>query len=70
MTPVLAVMLVLLGKRELIDGLRRDKLWLANDTFKVILLLFFQLHAIRFKLVPGINASAVYCLLQNKTQAV
>ena len=30
----------------------------------------FQLYTIHFELVPGINSAAVYCLLQNKTQAV
>ena len=28
--------LVLLGKRELSDGLARAELWLANGTFKVV----------------------------------
>ena len=37
---------------------------------KVVPSLFFQLYTIHFELVPGINSAAVYCLLQNKTQAV
>ena len=37
---------------------------------KVAQLLFFQLYTIHFELAPGINSAAVYCLLQNKTQAV
>ena len=48
----------------------RAKLWLADGTFKVVPSLFFQLYTIHFELVPGINSAAVYCLVQNKTQAV
>ena len=62
--------LILLGKRELLDGLARAKLWLADGTFKVVPSLFFQLYTIHFELVSGINSAAVYCLVQNKTQAV
>ena len=62
--------LILLRKRELLDGLARAKLWLADGTFKVVPSLFFQLYTMHFELVPGINSAAVYCLVQNKTQAV
>ena len=54
--------LILLGKRELLDGLAIAKLWLADETFKVVPSLFFQLYTIPFELVPGINFAAVYCL--------
>ena len=53
-----------------LDGLARAKLWLADGTFKLLPSLFFQLYTIHFKSVPGINSATVYCLLQNKTQAV
>ena len=62
--------LVLLGKRELLDGLARAKLWIADGTFKVVPSLLFQLYTIHFEFVPGVNSAAVYCLVQNKTQAV
>ena len=62
--------LVLLGKRALLDRLARAKLWLADRTFKVAPSLFFQLYTMHFELVPRINTAAVYCLLQNKIQAV
>ena len=62
--------LILLGKRELLDELARAKLWLADETFKVVPSLFFQPYTIHFELVPGINSAAVYCLVQNKPQAV
>ena len=62
--------LALLGKRELLDGLARAKLWLADGTFKVVPSLFFQLYTIHFELIPAITSAAVYCLIQNKTQAV
>ena len=62
--------LILLGKRELLDGLARAKLWLADGTFKVVTSLFFQLYTTHFELVHGINSAAIYCLVQNKTQAV
>ena len=45
-------------------------MWLADRTFKVAPSLFFQLYTMHFELVPGINSAAVYCLLQNKIQAV
>ena len=48
----------------------RAKLWPAGGTFKAVPLLFFQLYTIHFELFPDINSAAVYCFVQNKTQAV
>ena len=45
-------------------------MWLADGTFKVVPSWFFQLNTIHFELVFDIDFAAVYCLLQNKTQAV
>ncbi|CAK8673784.1 unnamed protein product [Clavelina lepadiformis] len=61
--------LILLGSRDLLDGLARAKLWLADGTFKVVPSLFFQLYTVHFELVPGLIPAAVYCLVQNKTRA-
>ena len=59
--------LIILGCMELLDGLARSSLWLADGTFKVVLSLLFQLYSIHFQFVTGINPAAVYCLLPNKT---
>ena len=55
--------LIMLGSTELLDGLARSKLWLADGTFKVCPSLFFQLYTIHFELSPGIVPAAVYCLV-------
>ena len=62
--------LLILGHNELLDGLARAKLWLADGTFKVVPTIFFQLYTIHFELVPGISPVALYCLLQSKTRAI
>jgi hypothetical protein len=62
--------LLIMGSTELLDGLARAKLWLADGTFKVVPSIFFQLYSIHFELVPGINPAAIYCLVQTKTRAV
>jgi hypothetical protein len=61
--------LIILGCVELLDGLARSSLWLADGTFKVVPSLFLQLYSIHFQFVTGINPAAVYCLLPNKTRA-
>jgi len=61
--------LIIIGSNELLDGLARAKLWLADGTFKVVPSLFFQLYSVHFELVPGIIPAALYCLVQNKTRA-
>lgn len=69
-TGVGADRLILMGCPELLDGLARAKLWLADGTFKVVPLLFFQLYTIHFELVPGTIPVGLYCLVQNKQRAV
>jgi hypothetical protein len=59
---------LLMGCSDLLDGLARAPLWLADGTFKVVPNLFFQLYSIHFQFVTGINPAAVYCLLPNKTR--
>lgn len=59
--------IILLGCQELLDGLARADLWLADGTFKVVPTIFFQLYSIHFNFGSGINPAAVYCLLNNKT---
>jgi len=53
---------LIFGCDDLLDGLARSKLWLADGTFKVVPSIFFQLYTIHFELVPGNNPVAVYCL--------
>uniref|UniRef100_H3A3N7 MULE transposase domain-containing protein n=1 Tax=Latimeria chalumnae TaxID=7897 RepID=H3A3N7_LATCH len=60
--------LIILGCMELLDGLARADVWLADGTFKVVPLIFFQQYTIHFQYQPGIIPAAVYCLLPNKTQ--
>lgn len=59
--------LILISCPELLDGLGRASLWLADGTFKVVPTLFFQLYSIHFDFGHGVCPAAVYCLLTNKT---
>ena len=60
----------MLGSAEVVDGLGRSQVWLADGTFKVsVPALLFQLYSIHFSFGSGINPAAVYCLLPNKQQA-
>ena len=58
---------IILGCLELLDGLARSDVWLADGTFKVVPTVFFQLYSIHFNFGSGINPAACYCLLSNKT---
>lgn len=60
--------LIMMGCTELLDGLARAEVWLADGTFKVVPGLFYQLYSIHFSFGSGINPAAVYCLLTNKTR--
>jgi hypothetical protein len=62
--------LIILGCDDLLDGLARSELWIADGTFKVLPSMFFQLYSIHFELQPGMNPGAIYCLLPNKQRAV
>lgn len=59
--------IILMGCSELLDGLARAEVWLADGTFKVVPSLYFQLYSIHFSFGSGINPAALYCLLNNKT---
>ena len=59
--------LIMLGCHELLDGLARAEVWLADGTFKVVPSIFFQMYSIHFSFQAGINPAALYCLLTNKT---
>src|SRR5688572_23335506 len=61
--------LILFDCNELLDGLTRATVWLADGTFKVVPEIFFQLYTIHFQLNHGVNPAAVYCLTKNKTRA-
>lgn len=61
--------IVILGDRNLINGLERSAVWLADGTFKKCPSLFFQLYTIHFELSAGINPTALYCLLPDKSSA-
>ena len=60
--------LMIFGCRELLDGLARSPMWLADGTFKVVPSLFFQLYTLHFQFVAGINPAAIYALVKNKTR--
>jgi len=57
--------MIMMGCAELLDGLARADLWLADGTFKVVPSVFFQLYSIHFDFGSGIHPAAVYCLLAN-----
>jgi hypothetical protein len=59
--------ILILGEQNLIDGLRRSKVWLADGTFKKCPTLFFQIYAIHYEFANGINPVGLICLLPNKT---
>ena len=58
--------MLMCGSDDLLDGLARARLWLADGTFKVVNSIFFQLYTIHFELASGNNPVGVYCLVQNK----
>uniref|UniRef100_H3BFF3 MULE transposase domain-containing protein n=1 Tax=Latimeria chalumnae TaxID=7897 RepID=H3BFF3_LATCH len=60
--------LIILGCMELLGGLARADVCLADGTFKIVPLIFFQLYTIHFQYQPGIIPAAVYCLLPSKTR--
>lgn len=59
--------LLIMGCNELLDGLARAQIWLADGTFKVVPSLFFQLYSLHFSFGNGINPAGLYGLLVNKT---
>ena len=63
--------MIMMGCAELLDGLARADLSLADGTFKVVPNVFFQLYlySIHFDFGSGIHPVAVYCLLTNKTSS-
>ena len=58
-----------MGCPELLDGLARADVWIADGTFKVVPSIFFQLYSFHFNFACGINPAGLYCLLTNKTAA-
>jgi len=58
---------MILGCNELLDGLARAEIWIADGTFSVVPSVFFQLYSIHFCFSEGMNPAGVYCLLPNKT---
>ena len=59
--------IILLGCNELLDGLARADVWLADGTFKVVPDIFFQLYSIHFNFMNGFNPAALYCIVSDKT---
>jgi len=59
--------IILLGCEQLLDGLARADVWLADGTFKVVPTVFFQLYSIHFCFRDGANPAGLYCLLTSKT---
>jgi len=60
---------ILLGTNELLGGLARAKLWLADGTFKLVPYIFFNCTPYTFRTDTG-NSSYCYCLAQQKTRQV
>ena len=60
--------ILMFGDTTLLDGLARSKTWLADEIFKCVPSLYFQLYSIHFQFLGGCNPAAVYCLLSNKTR--
>jgi hypothetical protein len=60
--------IILMGCMELLDGLARADVWLADGTFKVVPSVFFQLYSVHFNFGSGITPAALYCLVVNKTE--
>jgi len=46
--------LILISCNELLDGLARAPMWLADGTFKVVPSVFFQLYTIHFAFGNGV----------------
>ena len=61
--------LIIMGSKELLDGLARAKLLLADGRFNVEPCLFFQLYSLHCELAPGLIPAAVYCVVQTETRA-
>lgn len=61
--------MIVLGCDELLDGLGRSDVWIADGTFKVVPSVFFQLYSIHFNFGAGINPAGLYCLVTDKTAA-
>jgi len=59
--------IIIMASLELLDGLARADVWLADGTFKVVPSIFFQLYSFHFNFATGINPAGLYCLLTNKT---
>ena len=59
--------IIMLGCPELLDGLARSQIWLADGTFKVSPGIFFQLYTIHFDNGNGVHPAGIYCLLSNKS---
>ena len=59
--------IILLGDRDLLDGLKRAKVWVVDGTFKKCAQLFFQIYSIHFEFADGINPVGMICLLPNKS---
>ena len=60
--------IILTGCTELVDGLARAEVWLADGTFKVAPSIFVQLYSVHFDFGSWINPAALYCLLANQTE--
>jgi len=60
--------IIIIGCNQLLDGLARADVWLADGTFKVVPSVFFQLYSIHFNFSDGLNPAAIYCLLPCKTE--
>jgi len=55
--------LILTSCPELLDGLARAPMWLADGTFKVVPSVFFQLYTIHFAFGNGVCPAVIGCIV-------
>lgn len=61
--------LMILGDTNLLPSFARSSVWLADGTFRVVPVLFFQLYTIHFEYQGGCAPVALYCLLMDKSRS-
>jgi len=58
--------LILISCLNLLDGLAKAPMWLADGTFKVVpISVFFQLYTIHFAFDNGVCPAVIYCMLSD-----
>lgn len=60
--------MLIFGCRDLLNGLSRASVWIADGTFKIVPSIFFQVYTLHFEYANGVSPVGLYCLLPNKTR--